>query len=172
MGSSGDEPVDLVDSQDNIIGGATVARCLKEGLLHRAVAVIVLRSSGTMVLQQRSRRDLWDPGLWTISSTGHVKSGESYLAAAQRELSEELGLEGELKLVRKYLLPPISDQQLTEHEWVALFTCRTDSPCTIDPHELEGVKEVMEDDLRGMLVDGPLARDAKTILADYLASEL
>jgi len=136
------------------------------------VAVLVIRHSGALVLQQRSKRDRWDPGLWTMSSTGHVKRGESYEAAARRELGEELGLEGDLKLVRKYLLPPISDRGLTEQEWVTLFTCRTDSPCTIDPVELESVKEVTEKDIRGMLVDGPLTRDARTILTDYLESQL
>ena len=64
--------VDLVDVRDRVVGNTTTAGCLKEGLLHRAVAVLVLRSSGTYVLQQRSRQDSWQPGLWTISSAGHV----------------------------------------------------------------------------------------------------
>ena len=65
-------------------------------------------------------------------------------------------------------MAPISETGLTEDEWVAFFTCRTDSRCRIDPVELESVKEVTEKVLRGMLVDGPLTRDARTILADYL----
>ena len=134
------------------------------------MAVLVLRPTGRILLQQRSKRDLWQPGLWTISSTGHVKTGESYEAAAGRELGEELGIQGELHLVRKYHLPPISEGGLTEHEWVALFTCRTDSPCTIDTLELESVMEVTEKELRDMMVDGPLTPDAKTILGDYLKS--
>lgn len=160
--------MDLVDADDRVIGSSTIARCLEEGLLHRAVAVLVLRPGGAFVLQQRSRHDLWQPGLWTISSTGHVRKGEAYEDAARRELNEELGLEGELTPGRKYLLPPISEGELTEHEWVAFFTCRTDSPCRIDPVELESVREVTEEDLRGMLADGPLTRDARTILTDYL----
>lgn len=164
--------VDLVDADDRVIGTSSVARCLEEGLLHRAVAVLVLRRTGAFVLQQRSKHDLWQPGLWTISSTGHVKEGESYEEAAQRELGEELGLEGELSLVRKYLLPPISESGLTEHEWVTLFTCMTDSLCRIDPVELESVREVTEKELRGMLAHGPLTLDARTILTDYLESHL
>jgi isopentenyldiphosphate isomerase len=132
------------------------------------VAVLVLRPTGRILLQQRSKRDLWQPGLWTISSTGHVKMGESYEAAAGRELGEELGIRGELRLVRKYRLPPISEGGLTEHEWVGLFTCRTGSPCTIDTRELESVMEVTEKELRDMMVDGPLTPDAKIILRDYL----
>ena len=166
----GDEVVDLVDVDDRVIGTSSVARCLEKGLHHRAVAVLVLRRTGAFVLQQRSKRDQWQPGLWTISSTGHVKEGESYEEAARRELGEELGLEGELSLVRKYLLPPISESGWTEHEWVTLFTCMTDSLCRLDPVELESVREVTEKELRGMLAYGPLTPDAKTILNDYLTS--
>ena len=166
---SSDEIVDLVDAQDKVVGEAAISGCLEKGLLHRAVAVLVIRSSGKFVLQQRSRRDRWNPGLWTISSTGHVRKGEKYEAAAHREMSEELGFDAQLTPVRKYLMPPFSDQGLTEHEWVNLYTCRTDSPCTIDSVELEGVKDFTEQELGGMLQDGPLTPDAKLILADYLA---
>lgn len=161
--------VDLVDVRDRVVGNTTIAGCLKEGLLHRAVAVLVLRSSGTYVLQQRSRQDSWQPGLWTISSTGHVKKGESYEMAAHRELREELGLEGELTPLRKYLLPPISEGGATEHEWVAFFTCRTDSPCNVNLAELEMVREVDDRELREMMVGGLMSEDSRTILSDYLS---
>ena len=162
--------VDLVDERDNVVGSATVRRSLEEGLLHRAVAVLVIRSSGKVVLQQRSKHDRWHPGLWTISCTGHVKKGESYIKAARRELREELGLGASLRLAKKYLLPPISARGLTEHEWVTLYVCRTDSVCTVDPVELEGVREASESELWTMVDDGPLTPDAKLILTDYLGS--
>ena len=164
--------VDLVDARDRVTGSATVARCLEEGLLHRAVAVLVVRSDGRFVLQQRSHSDRWHPGLWTISSTGHVKKGEDYMTAAQRELSEELGISARLTPVRKYRLPPLSNRGLTELEWVSFYTCRTDARCSIDPVELEGVKEVSEPELRPMLGSGALTPDAKIILADFLGRDL
>ncbi|HMD78774.1 MAG TPA: isopentenyl-diphosphate Delta-isomerase, partial [Nitrososphaerales archaeon] len=64
------EEVDLVDDDDLVIGSARLSDCLAKGLLHRAVAVLVLRRTGTVVLQRRSESDLWNPGLWTISCTG------------------------------------------------------------------------------------------------------
>lgn len=164
-----EEIVDLVDVHDKVVGNATVGRCLEEGLLHRGVAVQVVRSKGGLVMQQRSRRDRWQPGLWTISSTGHVKGGEDYQAAAHRELREELGIDGPLTSVRKYLMPPLTYRGLTEHEWVSLFTCATDSPVTIDPIELEGVRELTEQELGRMLDGGTFTPDARIILADYLA---
>lgn len=164
------EIVDLIDAKDNVIGEATLRECLARGMLHRAVAVLVVRGNGRYVLQVRSHRDSWHPGLWTISSTGHARKGETCEAAARREVFEELGLDVELRFVKKYLLDPISSGRLTEHEMVSFFTCRTDEPCRVDPEELDGVREVSGPDLRELISAGPLTPDARIILADYLAS--
>lgn len=163
------EWVDLVNVRDRVTGKATLDRCLKEGLLHRAVAVLVIRKDGRFVLQRRSKSDLWHPGFWTISSTGHVKNGEGYFEAARRELSEELGLESRVHRFRKYLLPPFSSGGLTELEWVALFTCNTDSRCNIDPEEVESTDEFSPQELAKMIRTGPLTPDAKIMLADFLS---
>lgn len=63
-----------------------------QGLLHRDVHVWV--TNGQDILEQQRR---WDkaimPGEWDISAAGHVRLGESFLDAAQRETFEELGLD-------------------------------------------------------------------------------
>jgi len=166
-----EEAVDLVDDQDTVVGSATVRECLEKGLLHRAVAVQVVRSSGKYLLQQRSKKDLWHPGLWTLSSTGHVRKGESYDAAAGRELEEELGLTAKLVLRTKRLLPPIKSDSLVELEWVCLYFAQTDSPCVIDPVELEGVKEVTKPELRRLMGDGSMTPDAVILLSEHLEDE-
>ena len=164
------EKVDLIDANDNVIGEATLGECLAGGMLHRAIAVLVVRANGNFVLQVRSRRDAWHPGLWTISSTGHVRKGETYSDAAGRELFEELGLRAELTFAKKHLLDPITSGRCTEHELVYLFTCRTEEPCEIDPVELDGVREVSEPDLRRLIATGPLTPDARIILADFFSN--
>jgi isopentenyldiphosphate isomerase len=165
-----DEEVDEVDNEDHVVGVATIDRCLREGLLHRAVAVLVKRKSGAVVLQQRSRNDSWHPGMWTISCTGHVRRGESYQQAAVRELSEELGLKSKVEEFRKFLLPPISSNGLTELEWITLFTTYTDAPLTIDAVELESALEVRQPELKKILTDWPLTPDARMILGEYMKS--
>ena len=162
------EMVDIVDERDSVIGTATIGVCLEKGLLHRAVAVLVVRSNGEFLLQQRSRRDVWHPGLWTLSSTGHVKSGEAYDEAAERELNEELGISAGLVRLRKHLLPPIQSGELTERELVTFYVARTDMPCRIDRAEVEGVKEVATPQLQRMLNDGSMTPDAVILLAEYL----
>ncbi len=165
---AGDEIVDIVDERDAVTGSATIRECLERGLLHRAVAVLVIRSDGKFLLQQRSKRDLWHPGLWTLSSTGHVRSGEAYDKAAARELEEELGLRAKLGCLGKHLLPPIQSAGLTEREWVTCYAARTDLPCTVDSSEVETVKEVDEPQLRRMFDDGTMTPDSVFLLSDYL----
>ena len=167
---SGREEVDLVDSHASVVGASTIEECLSRGLLHRAVAVLVIRPDGRFVLQRRSLGDRWHPGLLTISSTGHVRKGEAYEAAARRELREELGIDGKPELVRKYLMPGFSDKELTEREWVSFYICRAADPCLLDPVEVESVSEVSAPELRVMLRGGPLTPDAKLILSDYLGN--
>ncbi len=161
------EEVDLVDEHDEPSGLATLGECLARGLLHRAVAVLVVRSTGMFLLQQRNKRDLWHPGLWTLSSTGHVGKGESYQQAARRELDEELGLAAEIRLLKKRLMPPIRFTRLTEHEWVAFYLARSDLPCTIDPVELEQVGEFSEDQTKRLMEGGSMTPDAVILLRDY-----
>ncbi len=165
---AGGEVVDLVDEEDNVIGAATIVECLQNGFLHRAVAVLVMRSDGGFILQQRSKRDLWHPGLWTLSSTGHVKKGESYDSAAKRELREEIGIEASPTGGQKRLLPPIREGSLTEREWVAFYLVKSDDPAEIDPAELEGAREFSEQELRTAMDSGTLTPDAVIILKEFL----
>ena len=75
--------------------GATAARSEvhRLGLFHRAVHVWLLAPATREVLLQRraAHKDSY-PGLWDVSSAGHVSAGGSPLPAARRELEEELGL--------------------------------------------------------------------------------
>ena len=166
----GTELVDLVDARDRKVGVAPLAKCLREGLLHRAVAVLVFRPGGALLVQRRSLNDLWHPGRLTLSCTGHVKAGETYLAAARRELAEELGLSGKLRSVDKTLLPRIRSKGLTELEMVAVFSCTSSAPVTIDRNELDSVRLVPRRRLSNLLKGRALTPDARILLCRFLES--
>ena len=164
----GTEVLDVVDEHDRVVGEATIEVCLSEGRLHRAVAVLVARRDGRLVLQQRSASDLWQPGKWTLSCTGHVRKGEDYPTAGARELKEELGIEAQLKQVGKYLVPPITDGRLTEHEWTALFFAETDAALRPDPEELQDARDFSEREVEAMMRERRLTEDAVILMRRFL----
>nr|GEU34674.1 NUDIX hydrolase 3 [Tanacetum cinerariifolium] len=65
----------------------------RDGDYHQAVHVwIFAESTQQLLLQKRADcKDSW-PGLWDISSAGHVSAGDTSLITARRELEEELGV--------------------------------------------------------------------------------
>jgi len=87
-----DEDLLIVDQLDQVVGRAAKADIHLRRLYHRQAYVFIENSAGQLLLQQRSRNRYFDPGAWTSSASGHVAEGESYLAAALREVYEELGI--------------------------------------------------------------------------------
>ncbi|TYG46460.1 hypothetical protein ES288_D11G257900v1 [Gossypium darwinii] len=65
----------------------------RDGDYHKAVHVwIFAEFTQELLLQKRADcKDSW-PGLWDISSAGHISAGNSSLIKPQRELQEELGV--------------------------------------------------------------------------------
>ncbi len=63
-----------------------------EGLWHPDVHVWIT-DGRNMLEQQRDWEKTIMGGTWDISASGHVRAGESYLEAAQRETAEEVGLQ-------------------------------------------------------------------------------
>ncbi|MFN0027997.1 MAG: NUDIX hydrolase [Acidimicrobiales bacterium] len=90
--AAGTELVDWVDEHDQVIGVVTRERMRREGLLHRAVYVVVFDAAGRVVVHQRAPwKDVW-PGVWDVAFGGVLAAGEDYALAARRELAEEAGL--------------------------------------------------------------------------------
>lgn len=87
-----DEKVQVVDSDDKVIGSATKPEIWKKGLKHRIVRIIVEDPQGRILLQKRSAKMKLYPNCWDQSAAGHVDEGETYEEAARRELFEEIGI--------------------------------------------------------------------------------
>lgn len=64
----------------------------RDGDWHRVVHVWLVNPHGELLIQKRSMKKEAHPGMWDISCAGHVSWGETALEAAEKELSEELGV--------------------------------------------------------------------------------
>lgn len=89
--------VQIVDEKDEPVGEASLKQMHDQDLIHRVVRIMIEDDEGRILLQKRSSNKKRYPNCWDNSASGHVDVGESYEAAAKRELAEELGV-ADLKL--------------------------------------------------------------------------
>lgn len=90
------EKLDLIDEKGLLTGKSEDRKMVhKQGLLHHASGVIVLRKCENdkwqILSQQRSFKKEKNAGLWDLSASGHVTSGETPKDSLVREIKEELG---------------------------------------------------------------------------------
>ena len=130
---------DVVDDQDNVIGRRPGRECVRQGLLHRAIAILLFDEREAVYIQRRADWMGWYPSHWTLSVMGHVASGETYEQAAKRELSEELGIQCKLKWMAKVKTPEWPYGDLVEREYLAIFEGHvTDPKITLSEETKEG----------------------------------
>lgn len=92
------ELVEHVDPDGAVIEVVSRGEIRARTLRHRCTYVFVLRPDRRLVVHRRADWKSIYPGWWDVCFGGICGVGESWLDAAQRELSEEAGLDG-LELV-------------------------------------------------------------------------
>jgi isopentenyldiphosphate isomerase len=93
------EWLDIVNSNDEVIGRETKDQKFAKDLISRNVAVFIKNASGKFLIARRSQAKKSFPGRLDLAVCGNVKAGESYEEAAYRELKEELGIICKLDLL-------------------------------------------------------------------------
>lgn len=127
----------LVDHLDRPTGKMEKLEVHEKGLLHRAVTVYVFNSRHELLLQRRARDKYHCGGLWSNTCCGHPYPQESTQHAAERRLSEEMGLALSLTPVFElsYNLP--LSNGLTEHEYGHVFFAISDAQPHLNPEEAD-----------------------------------
>ncbi len=128
------ELLDVVDEDDNVVAVKTRGQIHAEGLMHRAVHILIFNSAGELFLQKRSLNKDEQPGKWDSSAAGHVDSGEDYLDCAHREIHEELGI------VVDHPLQPLfkmAASVLTGNEHCMVYRYGFDGPLVLQPDEID-----------------------------------
>ncbi len=136
----------VVDERDNILGYHTRGECHADvSLIHRAVGIVLYNAAAELLLQRRSMYKDTSPGMWTMAAGGHVDQGETYHAAALREMQEELGVVSELTHVETYL-----SRRSRETHMQALFTGVHEGPFNPNIHEVDLVQFYSHDQIKNM----------------------
>ena len=101
--SSDDEPLILVNAQDEPLGTLAKSACHDgQGVLHRAFSLFVFNDAGETLLQRRhASKRLW-PGYWANSCCSHPRAGEALPDAVQRRAWDELGIDVQPEFLFKF----------------------------------------------------------------------
>jgi isopentenyldiphosphate isomerase len=157
----GDELVDLVDERDLVVGRATRREVRARNLLHRAVVVLCRGTGGEVLVHRRTDTKDVFPGRYDMFVAGMVGAGETYQAAAVRELAEELGVEG-------VPLTPVFRHQYAgpaERSWSEVFEVRWDGPVRIDPAEVAWAEWLSPEELDHRLSEWQFCPDSLEVYA-------
>lgn len=129
---SATEMFDVVDEEDRVVGPEPRESVHVNNLRHRAVHILITNGAGELFLQKRSIWKDKNPGLWDSSCAGHVDAGETYERAAERELSEEIGIQCEIKPIGR-----LPCTEATGWEFIQVFHGIHEGPFRLAPLELE-----------------------------------
>lgn len=146
----------LVNKQDQVIGQTELLDAhLGKGQLHRAISVLIFNSKQEFLLQKRSKhKPLW-PLFWTNTCCSHPKLKEDYQHAAERRLSEEVGLKLKLKYFYTFTYQAKYNQKLSENEIDAVFYGFSDQKPKLNPQEAADYKYLSISKIIKDLKDNP-----------------
>ena len=151
MSAENSEKLEVVDPEGRVLGLAERAELHRDpSRIHRVVHVLVFDGGGRLLLQKRSVRKDVAPGKWDTSVGGHIAPGEDVVAAARREMAEELGISGcELQYLHRYLFTNHRESELVE-----TFSCLHEGDFVFNKEEIDEVAFWEMEDIRGKLGSG------------------
>jgi len=115
------------------------------GIWHRAVNVMLYRSNGDLVLQQRAATKRVCPLAWDLSVAEHLQVDEDWHTAARRGLEEELGLRNVTlsacgpEIQERHEIP---EQGIRNYEFQRCFRGISDDELVLDPTEVVAAREL------------------------------
>jgi len=134
-------------------------------LLHKVIHVLVFNASGELLLQKRSMSKDVAPGKWDTSVGGHFSPEEDSLAAAKREMEEELGVvSGSFEYLYTYFY--INDY---ESEKVYTMKCLHNGPFVFNKEEIDEVAFWSMDRIQKAVGNGALSDNFEVELREYLS---
>jgi len=164
---SDEELLDIVDDDDRVLRSAPRRTVLDEYHIHRAVMFFIFDRDGNVFVNKRSANKEIYPGCWSIAFGGHVRAGESYDAAAIREVQEETGL-----FDRPLEIGAFKKRTGDERENVKVYRVVASQDLDLFPEEIEQGQFATMAELNVMLGRFdflPETRDLLSILTAYTA---
>ena len=144
-----------VDSNDAEIGYYDKMTAHIEGILHRAVSILIFNSKNEWLIQQRAEEKYHSGLLWSNTACSHPMKSEDTATSAQRRLKEEMGLDTPLEHVFSFQYMAEFDNGLIENELDHVFIGYTDVDPVPNPEEVADFRWVSTEDLENEIAQNP-----------------
>ena len=141
-----EDRVILVDIFYNQIGSGEKMRVHREGRLHRAFSVF-LYDGRKMLIQQRNPEKYHSGGLWANACCSHPRDRETLEEAVDRRMSEELGIQPEVREIDSFVYRAVYGDGLSEYEYDHVFLGKYRGEVQANPDEISEVRWVELDEL-------------------------
>jgi isopentenyldiphosphate isomerase len=152
----GDEPVEWIGDDDQVIQIVARSQMRARHLRHRCVYLAVVGSDGRLLVHRRSpEKDLW-PARWDVAAGGVMDVDEAWDDGARRELAEELGLVD-------VELEPVGDGRYDDsdvHLLARMYLVRSDGPFTFDDGEVTEARFVTPAELAQLRAEALFCPDS------------
>jgi len=157
------EQVERVDEQDQVIGVVDRDDAVRNGWLHRVATTVCRDAEGRYLVHRRADGLTRFPGRHGVFVGGAVAVGESYAAAAARELHEELGVDVPVRPVCVFLCRGESASY-----WLAVHEAVLDGEVRPDPREIAWHGWLTATELTEALASWPFVSERQIAFRRYL----
>ncbi len=146
---SAQELVDIVDRDNNVTDTVTRKEMRQKQLPHRASYIAVCNRGGKFLVEIRTLCKDYSPGTFDAVVGGVMQHGEEYVAAAKRELLEEVGINADDKKVDFYPLETlrIEDEKTDYFFYGYLYLAIADVITVRQASEVSGVMFIDKEDV-------------------------
>ncbi|MFF3582474.1 NUDIX hydrolase [Streptomyces mirabilis] len=156
------EMVERVDEQDHAVGVADRGEAIRRGWLHRVATTVCRDPDGRILVHRRPDHVSRFPGQYNWLVGGAVGVGESYPAAASRQLGEELRVHTPTRFLFKYLCRGVISPY-----WLGLHEAVLDQPVVPDASEVAWHAWLTAVELRAAMHDTTFVPDARDAFVRY-----
>ena len=159
----GEELVDVIDEEGRTVDTVPRREIRRRRLGHRCVYVLVFNNKGELFIHLRTpTKDVY-PSHWDVCVGGVLATGESFDAAARREVAEELGLDA----APERLFPfRYSDSSSVVQGMV--YRLKNDGPFQLQAEEIVRGEFVPPQDVAGRAAQEPFCPDALSVFMEYI----
>ncbi|MDI2129155.1 NUDIX hydrolase [Yinghuangia seranimata] len=158
------ELVERVDEDDRVLGVVERGDAIRNRWLHRIATTVCRDTEGRILVHRRPAGSSRFPGHYNWLVGGAVDIGESYEAAAAREISEELGVRTDARFLGKFLC----DGAISPY-WLGLHEAVLGDTITPDPSEIAWHTWLADEELAAAVQRWDFVPDSRDALVRYAA---